>query len=94
MPVENSYSNYLGKNTNIKTITITSMKRTPHDQAFLVYLDSIDHPNGIGSMYAHGIGELARKCIVEGKAHNLHKPDTSKRDTSNGTNPHYHLTVN
>ena len=30
----------------------------------------------------------------EGKAYNLHKPDTSKRDTSNGTNPHYHLTVN
>ena len=33
------------------------MKETPHDQAYEVYLYFIGHPNGIGSMYARGIGE-------------------------------------
>ena len=39
------------------------MKRTPHDQAFLAYLDSIDHPNGIGSRYAQVFGMIIVNVI-------------------------------
>ena len=63
------YSNYLGKNTNIRTITITSMKRTPHDQAFLVYNNAYKYSdvNHKKAMYKGTIGKIARENIKNGK---------------------------